>query len=102
LILFVLVLTIWMLIVLVILMPGGYGVATGGPLAWGLCYNHEMSPAQTYCDDYYKVDYPCTPGAEYYGRGAIPIYWYVYCLLALNTDNRSPFFLLFFFGQKVA
>ncbi|KAK2359786.1 serine/threonine protein kinase, CMGC, dual-specificity [Trifolium repens] len=53
----------------------GYGVATGGPLAWGLCYNHEMSPAQTYCDDYYKVDYPCTPGAEYYGRGAIPIYW---------------------------
>jgi len=57
---------------------GGYGVATGGPLAWGLCYNHEMSPAQTYCDDYYKLTYPCTPGAEYYGRGAIPIYWYVY------------------------
>ncbi|PNX85146.1 chitinase-like protein 2-like [Trifolium pratense] len=56
-------------------MPGGYGVATGGPLAWGLCYNHEMSPAQKYCDDYYKVDYPCTPGAEYYGCGAIPIYW---------------------------
>ncbi|AES77898.1 putative glycoside hydrolase, family 19, Lysozyme-like domain-containing protein [Medicago truncatula] len=53
----------------------GYGVATGGPLAWGLCYNHEMSPAQTYCDDYYKLTYPCTPGAEYYGRGAIPIYW---------------------------
>nr|ACJ85217.1 unknown [Medicago truncatula]ACJ85223.1 unknown [Medicago truncatula]AFK49011.1 unknown [Medicago truncatula] len=42
----------------------GYGVATGGPLAWGLCYNHEMSPAQTYCDDYYKLTYPCTPGAE--------------------------------------
>ena len=24
------------------LVPGGYGVATGGPLAWGLCYNHEI------------------------------------------------------------
>ncbi|KAK9201065.1 hypothetical protein WN944_016266 [Citrus x changshan-huyou] len=54
---------------------GGYGVATGGPLAWGLCYNHEMSPSQSYCDDSYKYTYPCTPGAEYYGRGAIPIYW---------------------------
>ncbi|KAI4364667.1 hypothetical protein MLD38_020725 [Melastoma candidum] len=53
----------------------GYGVATGGPLAWGLCYNKEMSPSQSYCDDYYKFTYPCTPGAEYYGRGALPIYW---------------------------
>ncbi|KAE8022716.1 hypothetical protein FH972_008496 [Carpinus fangiana] len=53
----------------------GYGVATGGPLAWGLCYNREMSPSQTYCDDTYKYTYPCTPGAEYYGRGALPIYW---------------------------
>ncbi|KAK3014871.1 hypothetical protein RJ639_008260 [Escallonia herrerae] len=53
----------------------GYGVATGGPLAWGLCYNKEMSPSQSYCDDYYKYTYPCTPGAEYYGRGAIPLYW---------------------------
>lgn len=51
-------------------------MATGGPLAWGLCYNHEMSPSQSYCDDSYKYTYPCTPGAEYYGRGAIPIYWY--------------------------
>jgi hypothetical protein len=80
-----------MLIVLVILMPGGYGVATGGPLAWGLCYNHEMSPAQTYCDDYYKVDYPCTPGAEYYGRGAIPIYWYAYSLLIIEVLFSSFF-----------
>ncbi|KAI4378054.1 hypothetical protein MLD38_015594 [Melastoma candidum] len=47
----------------------------GGPLAWGLCYNKEMSPTQSYCDDYYKFTYPCTPGAEYYGRGALPIYW---------------------------
>ncbi|XP_004296698.1 PREDICTED: chitinase-like protein 1 [Fragaria vesca subsp. vesca] len=53
----------------------GYGVATGGPLAWGLCYNREMSPMQSYCDDFYKYTYPCTPGAEYYGRGALPIYW---------------------------
>ncbi|XP_002515664.2 chitinase-like protein 1 [Ricinus communis] len=53
----------------------GYGVATGGPLAYGLCYNREMSPSQSYCDDFYKFTYPCTPGAEYYGRGALPIYW---------------------------
>ncbi|CAN1182384.1 Chitinase-like protein 1, partial [Linum perenne] len=53
----------------------GYGVATGGPTAWGLCYNREMSPSQSYCDDYYKYTYPCSPGADYYGRGAIPIYW---------------------------
>ncbi|XP_065863747.1 chitinase-like protein 2 [Euphorbia lathyris] len=53
----------------------GYGVATGGPLAWGLCYNKEMSPSQTYCDDYFKLTYPCSPGASYHGRGAIPIYW---------------------------
>ncbi|XP_031485937.1 chitinase-like protein 1 [Nymphaea colorata] len=51
----------------------GYSVATGGPFAWGLCYNHELSPSQSYCDPNYI--YPCTPGAEYYGRGAIPIYW---------------------------
>ncbi|KAM7489965.1 hypothetical protein LguiB_027449 [Lonicera macranthoides] len=53
----------------------GYGVATGGPLAWGLCYNREMSPMQSYCDDFYKYTYPCAPGAEYYGRGALPLYW---------------------------
>nr|AZH68438.1 chitinase-like protein 1 [Gastrodia elata] len=51
----------------------GYGVATGGPLAWGLCYNHEMSPSQSYCNPDYL--YPCTPGADYYGRGAIPVFW---------------------------
>lgn len=53
----------------------GYGVATGGPEAWGLCYNKEMSPSKDYCDEYFKFDYPCSPGAEYYGRGAIPLYW---------------------------
>lgn len=54
---------------------GGYGVATGGPFAWGLCYNKEMSPSKFYCDDYYKYTYPCTPGVSYHGRGALPIYW---------------------------
>ncbi|KAK8525372.1 hypothetical protein V6N12_014067 [Hibiscus sabdariffa] len=29
-----------------IIISGGYGVATGGPLAWGLCYNKEMSPSK--------------------------------------------------------
>ncbi|KAL7106109.1 hypothetical protein ACP275_07G090800 [Erythranthe tilingii] len=53
----------------------GYGVATGGPLAWGLCFNREMSPSQSYCDESYASDYPCSPGADYYGRGAIPIFW---------------------------
>ncbi|KAJ4835360.1 polynucleotide 5'-phosphatase [Turnera subulata] len=53
----------------------GYGVATGGPLAYGLCYNKEMSPSQSYCDDFYKYTYPCSPGADYYGRGALPVYW---------------------------
>ncbi|CAI0626342.1 unnamed protein product, partial [Linum tenue] len=50
-------------------------LATGGPLAWGLCYNKELSPEKTYCDDYYKYDYPCTPGVSYHGRGALPLYW---------------------------
>jgi hypothetical protein len=53
---------------------GGFGVAVGGPLAWGLCYNHEMAPDQGYCDDSY-TQYPCVKGVEYYGRGAIPVYW---------------------------
>ncbi|KAJ8441286.1 hypothetical protein Cgig2_013701 [Carnegiea gigantea] len=53
----------------------GHGVATGGPFAWGLCYKKEMSPSQSYCDDSFKYTYPCTPGVDYYGRGALPIYW---------------------------
>jgi hypothetical protein len=53
----------------------GYGVATGGPMAWGLCYSRELSPSQSYCDESYKYKYPCSPGADYYGRGALPIYW---------------------------
>lgn len=67
----------------------GYGVATGGPLAWGLCYNKELSPSQSYCDDYFKLTYPCTPGADYYGRGALPVYWnYNYGIIgeALKVD----------------
>nr|DAD43920.1 TPA_asm: hypothetical protein HUJ06_002150 [Nelumbo nucifera] len=75
----------------VVLLLGGYGVATGGPLAWGLCYNHEMSPSQSYCDSTDYV-YPCTPGVEYYGRGALPIYWnYNYGTIgeALKVDLLS-------------
>ena len=67
---------------------GGYGVATGGPLAWGLCYNHEMSPSQDYCDPNYL--YPCIDGVQYYGRGALPVYWYVngICHLAFLVCTR--------------
>ncbi|XP_039037549.1 chitinase-like protein 1 [Hibiscus syriacus] len=53
----------------------GDGVLTGGPYSYGLCFNREMSPMQDYCDDFYKYMYPCAPGASYYGRGALPIYW---------------------------
>ncbi|URE39422.1 Chitinase class I [Musa troglodytarum] len=49
----------------------GYGVVTGGPLAWGLSYNHEMSPSQDYCDPNYL--YPCVKGVDYYGRGTRPV-----------------------------
>uniref|UniRef100_A0A0D9X9X3 Plant heme peroxidase family profile domain-containing protein n=1 Tax=Leersia perrieri TaxID=77586 RepID=A0A0D9X9X3_9ORYZ len=52
----------------------GYSVAPGGPLAWGLCYNHELSPSQSYCDNSNEL-YPCVEGVEYYGRGALPVYW---------------------------
>ncbi|KAJ8485025.1 hypothetical protein OPV22_017510 [Ensete ventricosum] len=68
----------------------GYGVATGGPLSWGLCYNHEMSPSQDYCDPNYL--YPCIDGVQYYGRGALPVYWnYNYGLVgdALKVDLLS-------------
>ncbi|KAJ4966773.1 hypothetical protein NE237_018622 [Protea cynaroides] len=51
----------------------GNAASLRGPYAWGLCYNHEMSPSQSYCDPNYI--YPCAPGAQYYGRGALPVYW---------------------------
>lgn len=66
------------------IIPGGYGVATGGPLAWGLCYNKEMSPSQAYCDESYKFEFPCAPGAMYSGRGAIPVYWFVSFFIAID------------------
>jgi len=68
---------------------GGYGVATGGPLAWGLCYNKELSPDKFYCDEYYKLTYPCTPGAAYYGRGAIPLYWLVRSIISCKDFTKS-------------
>uniref|UniRef100_A0A453RKM6 chitinase n=1 Tax=Aegilops tauschii subsp. strangulata TaxID=200361 RepID=A0A453RKM6_AEGTS len=52
----------------------GYSLADGGSLAWGLCYNHEMSPSQSYCDDSNEL-YRCAEGVEYYGRGTLPVYW---------------------------
>lgn len=55
---------------------GGYSLAGDGSLAWGLCYNHEMSPSQSYCDDSNEL-YRCAEGVEYYGRGALPVYWSV-------------------------
>lgn len=33
-----------------------------------------MSPSQDYCEKDYL--YPCIEGAQYYGRGALPVYWY--------------------------
>lgn len=68
-------------------------MATGGPEAWGLCYNKEMSPSKDYCDDYYKYDYPCSPGAEYYGRGAIPIYWYHSFFVYTNSHFLNHHFI---------
>nr|AGY34712.1 chitinase class VII [Saccharum hybrid cultivar] len=52
----------------------GYKEAPDGETAWGLCYNHELSPSQSYCDDSNEL-YPCVEGVEYYGRGALPVYW---------------------------
>uniref|UniRef100_A0A0E0AXT9 chitinase n=1 Tax=Oryza glumipatula TaxID=40148 RepID=A0A0E0AXT9_9ORYZ len=48
----------------------GYSVATGGPLAWGLCYNHELSPSQSYCDNSNEL-YPCVEGVKNYNYGII-------------------------------
>ncbi|KAK4375722.1 hypothetical protein RND71_006399 [Anisodus tanguticus] len=41
------------------MLTGGYGVATGGPLAWGLYYNKEMSPSQYYSELNSMVVVPC-------------------------------------------
>ena len=72
------------------IISGGYGVATGGPLAWGLCYNKEMSPSKLYCDDYYKYAYPCTPGVSYHGRGALPSYLLLRIFLPLMIYIHPP------------
>ncbi|KAL0897301.1 hypothetical protein Bca101_081262 [Brassica carinata] len=76
-----------------------YVVATGGPLAWGLCYNREMSPMQSYCDESWKYKNPCSPGAEYYGRGALPIYWYAF-LLSLHSLCTTDVLPYLFTGMK--
>ncbi|KAK8984895.1 hypothetical protein V6N11_064441 [Hibiscus sabdariffa] len=72
-----------------IIISGGYGVATGGPLAWGLCYNKEMSPSKLYCDDYYKYTYPCIPGVSYHGLA----YLLVFSPLEVDdTGEETPAF----------
>ncbi|KAE8769201.1 chitinase-like protein 1 [Hordeum vulgare] len=42
------------------------------PMAWGLCYKREKNPY--YCDDSNEL-YRCVEVVEYYGRGALPVYW---------------------------
>ena len=43
----------------------------------GLCNYKEKNTSFPYCDEHYKDIYPCAPGVAYYGRGALPIYWYL-------------------------
>ncbi|KAM0923050.1 hypothetical protein ACQ4PT_005807 [Festuca glaucescens] len=68
------------------------GIFYPNPLAWGLCYNREMSPDQNYyCDDSNEL-YRCVEGVRYYGRGAIPVYWnYNYGIIGkgINQDLLS-------------
>jgi len=47
-----------------------------------------MSPMQSYCDESWKFKYPCSPGAEYYGRGALPIYWYTFLFYFEALDKN--------------
>ena len=57
---------------------GEHKVASREQLARGLCNNKEInSNLYNYCDQHYKDTYPCAPGIAYYGRGALPIYWYL-------------------------
>ena len=56
---------------------GGNKLATIDQLAWGSCYNKKMNSNSNYCDEHYKKAYPCAPGVAYFGRGALPIYWYL-------------------------
>ena len=43
----------------------------------GLCNYKEKNTSFHYCDENYKDIYPCAPGVAYYGRGDLPIYWYL-------------------------
>ena len=47
------------------------------PVTCGLCNYKEKNTNFSYCDEHYKDIYPCAPGVAYYGRGALPIYWYL-------------------------
>uniref|UniRef100_A0ACD5X8B2 Uncharacterized protein n=1 Tax=Avena sativa TaxID=4498 RepID=A0ACD5X8B2_AVESA len=62
------------------------------PVAWGLCYNREMSPDQNYYCDNSNELYRCVEGVRYYGRGALPVYWnYNYGIIGkgINQDLLS-------------
>lgn len=56
---------------------GGWATAPGGPEAWGLCFREEVGcdraspPACAYCVA--STEWPCAPGARYYGRGPIQL-----------------------------
>ena len=72
-------------------------MATKEQLEWGSCYKKENNSNSNYCDEHYKKAYPCAPGVSYYGRGALPIYWYLPFQLCtfldpLNTNRLSSLF----------
>ena len=66
------------------------GLVIGGPTAWGLCYNHEMSPKEDYCDKM-NMQYPCiistttaaTPSPSS-GNASIHCFFFAICLISLH------------------
>lgn len=53
---------------------GGWATAPDGPFAWGLCFKEEVNPQSNYCDAS-VVQWPCSPGKSYKGRGPIQLSW---------------------------
>ncbi len=57
---------------------GGWAQAPDGPYAWGLCFHEEVGCGDNNCPQYCdpnNVQYPCTLGKTYHGRGAIQLSW---------------------------
>uniref|UniRef100_A0ACD5UJA5 Uncharacterized protein n=1 Tax=Avena sativa TaxID=4498 RepID=A0ACD5UJA5_AVESA len=50
---------------------GGWATAPDGPYAWGYCFKQELGATSDYCTP--SVQWPCTPGKKYYGRGPIQL-----------------------------